>query len=452
MSGTIAPGFGGFAATPDGQAQYMGRAHNPYAFLQQDQLGQIGTAPAAADQMLARGGTVGLTPQQEMQWARFLKVRGNGGYRRGGRVLRLEDGGDTGGGDDAGSGAGGMGAGMGAADAAGGAAADAAGASMGGADGGFDGPGVNAGPAQAGLGGLSGLGSGLGAANAVGSTAAGVASQMGGGADPTLAQTVMSMAKAGVPGLGFIDKALGLSSKMGVAPEDPGAKFGSTVMGTLGMLGGPLGAMVGAGLGGYMGAHGTSDAGMSTSGSNAGLGSGVVQPQPPAGPDATQTAPDTDITGLIQRIRQAMGQGAQAASQGLAGGGSVQPGPSAGPNFHRGSGLIHGTSSGRADALPMHVPAGGYVVPADVVGGLGEGNTMAGAKRLRQMMPAAAPHLAGGGTVPVRLSAGEFYIHPAHVAALGGGDRKAGSDKLDEMVGHVRRINARQIASLPAPR
>lgn len=43
-------------------------------------------------------------------------------------------------------------------------------------------------------------------------------------------------------------------------------------------------------------------------------------------------------------------------------------------------GAIHSTVAGRTDHLPIHVHAGSYVIPADVISGMGEGNTMAGYK------------------------------------------------------------------------
>lgn len=41
-------------------------------------------------------------------------------------------------------------------------------------------------------------------------------------------------------------------------------------------------------------------------------------------------------------------------------------------------GPIHAPVAGRTDHLNMHVPAGSYVIPADIVSSFGEGNTDAG--------------------------------------------------------------------------
>jgi hypothetical protein len=48
-------------------------------------------------------------------------------------------------------------------------------------------------------------------------------------------------------------------------------------------------------------------------------------------------------------------------------------------------GMIHSPVPGRTDKLPMSVPAGAYVVPADIVSGLGQGNSAAGAEVLNKI-------------------------------------------------------------------
>ena len=49
------------------------------------------------------------------------------------------------------------------------------------------------------------------------------------------------------------------------------------------------------------------------------------------------------------------------------------------------TGPIHSAVAGRTDHLPTHVPSGSYVIPADIVSSMGEGNTMAGFKNIRRM-------------------------------------------------------------------
>lgn len=427
MSGTttgIAPGFGGFAVTPDGEAQYMNRAHNPYAFLQQGV--PTDTAPAANVASLASGGLAGVTPQQELQWQRFMHYRGPGyGFRRGGEVYRrFDDGGDTG---------------TGSSDAAGamGSAADNSANSAGNSE-----NDAASGTAMA----------ALGAADQADPNASGPQ-------DPTMAQATLAAAKAGVPGMVAsavpgvgpalgVANALGLgkgiSNALGLGAMSPAASFGSSVMGTVGgMMGGPLGAALGAGLGGYMGAHGNTSDGVGSGAGN--VGGNMADATPPA-----QQA-GQDMTSLIERLKSAMQPG-QTSPQGLAGGGLASGPAMPNHNFLKGSGLIHGATDGRADALHMHVPAGGYVLPADVVSGMGQGNTMSGARKISGMLPRQPSGFASGGSVPVRLSAGEYFIHPEHVAAIGGGNHQAGAAKLDQLVNHVRSSAAQQVAGMPPPR
>jgi hypothetical protein len=65
-------------------------------------------------------------------------------------------------------------------------------------------------------------------------------------------------------------------------------------------------------------------------------------------------------------------------------------------------GLINSAIPGRTDRHNIDVPSGSYVLPADVVSGLGEGNTMAGAAVVQKMFgtaPYGVPlaHGSGGG-------------------------------------------------------
>lgn len=49
-----------------------------------------------------------------------------------------------------------------------------------------------------------------------------------------------------------------------------------------------------------------------------------------------------------------------------------------GGKVHKGA--IHSSVAGRTDHLPMHVASGSYVIPADIISAMGEGNSMAGFK------------------------------------------------------------------------
>lgn len=112
-------------------------------------------------------------------------------------------------------------------------------------------------------------------------------------------------------------------------------------------------------------------------------------------------------------------------------------------------GAVAGVTPGRADALKVSVPAGSYVVPADVVAALGEGNSAAGLAKLGKQFPAKRAN--GGRAVPIQISDGEFVIGPEAIAALGGGDANYGHDILDRFVLQTRREHINHLANLPGP-
>lgn len=142
---------------------------------------------------------------------------------------------------------------------------------------------------------------------------------------------------------------------------------------------------------------------------------------------------------------------------------------------------------GRTDHIPMNVLEGSYVLPADIVSGLGEGNTLAGSKILDNMFhsspyatktpnfkanpkyPSAPPtggtttntpaRAAGGRStspkskpVPIIAAGGEYVVHPETVTQLGKGDMNAGHEYLDNFVKYVRAHTAKTLQNLPGPR
>lgn len=123
-------------------------------------------------------------------------------------------------------------------------------------------------------------------------------------------------------------------------------------------------------------------------------------------------------------------------------------------------GPIHSPVAGRTDHLPMHVPSGSYVIPADIVSASGEGNTMAGFKIMNRIFGArggAPKGYAEGGMVhdgelvPIIAAGGEYVIHPAAIAKIGGGDLEAGHKELDDFVKDLRAKTVKTLKSLPGP-
>lgn len=147
-------------------------------------------------------------------------------------------------------------------------------------------------------------------------------------------------------------------------------------------------------------------------------------------------------------------------------------------------GFIHSDVPGRTDKHPMDVKSGSYVIPSDIVSGLGEGNTMAGTKALDSMFKsgpygAKMPKIAKGHTmpkmrmrhrkrskslfaeggqtsgfptpVPIIAAGGEYVIPPEKVAEIGGGDVDHGHNVLDKWVVEQRNKLVKTLKNLPPP-
>lgn len=145
-------------------------------------------------------------------------------------------------------------------------------------------------------------------------------------------------------------------------------------------------------------------------------------------------------------------------------------------------GPIHSAVAGRTDHLPMHVPEGAYVIPADIISGMGEGNSVAGFKIAKNLftqpfynmrkatskslpyadgMPYGVPAVGrksggevgdeGGKAIPIVAAGGEHVIHPKHVAAIGEGSLEDGHRILDEFVKQYRQHLIATLKKLPGP-
>jgi hypothetical protein len=145
--------------------------------------------------------------------------------------------------------------------------------------------------------------------------------------------------------------------------------------------------------------------------------------------------------------------------------------PKVGPAMKMHTGPIHSAVAGRTDHLPTHVPSGSYVIPADIVSSMGEGNTMAGFKNIRRMFSGApygvgAPygqtggmygqtgHADGGSVkgVPCVLAGGEYVLAPHEVHWAGNGDMETGHRVLDDFVKQYRAKTIKTLSNLPPPR
>lgn len=137
-------------------------------------------------------------------------------------------------------------------------------------------------------------------------------------------------------------------------------------------------------------------------------------------------------------------------------------------------GAIRSPIPGRTDKIPMNVRGGSYVIPASVVSGMAQGNTLAGFAALDKMFgqgpygmklraPGGPPRVnfgkmasmpriptprmaeAGGemgeesDEVPIITAGGEYVVSPEAVRKIGGGNIKHGHEILDQLVMQIRR-------------
>jgi hypothetical protein len=152
------------------------------------------------------------------------------------------------------------------------------------------------------------------------------------------------------------------------------------------------------------------------------------------------------------------------------------------PGMH----LIQSGVPGRTDRIPMRARTGSYILPADVVSGLGQGNTMAGARMWGQMIghsigpmgiqnaikarafkaaplrmrvpgPGTKGSFADGGTIdgdeytPIVTAGGEVVVDPEIVHELGWGDPEEGKRILASATMNVRKHTIQHTKTLPRP-
>ena len=143
------------------------------------------------------------------------------------------------------------------------------------------------------------------------------------------------------------------------------------------------------------------------------------------------------------------------------------------------SGFYNTAGPGRTDNIGNLVPSGAYILPADVVSGLGEGNSLAGKSVIDKMFHSEpqgieAPKLthgrgvgipsaprefsekngfAKGGTakhVPIITAGGEYMLTPeVIIKKFGSLDR--GHKILDSWVLHMRKKNIKDLKGLKGP-
>ena len=138
-------------------------------------------------------------------------------------------------------------------------------------------------------------------------------------------------------------------------------------------------------------------------------------------------------------------------------------------------GFVNSSVPGRTDRIPTSVMADSYVIPADVVSGLGQGNSLAGSHIMDMILktgpyganmpdmhgrsnipppPRPQQPFAKGGTskhAPVVIAGGEFVISPATVMRIGNGSMTRGHQLLDAFVKKMRKHQIETLKKLPGP-
>jgi hypothetical protein len=104
--------------------------------------------------------------------------------------------------------------------------------------------------------------------------------------------------------------------------------------------------------------------------------------------------------------------------------------------------------AGRTDEHAMNVPENSYVLPADIVSGLGEGNTAAGMKVIDRMFPLKR---ARGGSVPIMAAGGEIVLSPEQLKERFGDDMTKAHATMDAWVKHERNKLIGTLQKLPGP-
>lgn len=225
----------------------------------------------------------------------------------------------------------------------------------------------------------------------------------------------------------------------------------------------------------------------------------LLTSDPKADAQFRRTNPDWDRDAytaqwqVLGGLRQAKAGGGETTTTTVSPGGLSShawgaPEPS-GDHLH--TGPIHSPVAGRTDHLPMHVPSGSYVIPADIISAMGEGNTMAGFKHMRRMFGGSPysgdtapysgtsapygqsdsdqPYEASGGpyneplpgkasggehtgSVPIVAAGGEYVLSPKEVMMAGGGDLETGHRVLDDFVKRMRAKTVETLKNLPGPK
>jgi hypothetical protein len=127
-------------------------------------------------------------------------------------------------------------------------------------------------------------------------------------------------------------------------------------------------------------------------------------------------------------------------------------------------GPIHSTVAGRTDHLPMHVASGSYVIPADIISAMGEGNSMAGFKIAKSIfervgpydqptgsLPYGASEMPYGQSAPRKATGGTTTSsgNPNATAAIAAGNQQVAANRAASAM-YAQQANARDGTPIPS--
>lgn len=142
-------------------------------------------------------------------------------------------------------------------------------------------------------------------------------------------------------------------------------------------------------------------------------------------------------------------------------------------------GFVNSSVPGRTDRIPTSVASDSYVLPADIISGLGQGNSLAGAHIMDMILKTGPygtnlqPHrtgnnipkppapynentaLAKGGKAhkaDVVIAGGEYLVKPETVFRIGNGSMARGHKILDDFCLKMRAHNIKTQQKLPRPK
>lgn len=139
-------------------------------------------------------------------------------------------------------------------------------------------------------------------------------------------------------------------------------------------------------------------------------------------------------------------------------------------------GFVNSSVPGRTDRIPTSVVADSYVIPADIISGLGQGNSLAGSHIMDMILKtgpygtnlsqahgranfpqaprAEQPYATGGKThkAPVVIAGGEYIVHPVDVMRVGEGSMTRGHERLDAFVKKMRAHHIKTLKNLAPPK